>query len=240
MSASDFEKAVAPYQDQNYFVGGHPVPRDAGRQSDNAGMFTAEMLRIINDIDHTEDPPTKMKDLLDASGVLHRYPDDSSPDLSPDNMLGFLNYCSLFPNRQVLAKRLFWRGVRGLGSYTPSWSKDGFLFRQPQLVAALISASGSLRFWKFWQWPLVLYAALVIAVGGYKKSPMDDQDSRRLTWHLARVMEKNSLLCRLASKVFFRRLRKDYGDEGMRLVFARYFTPDHPFAKFALNPWEIK
>lgn len=233
-----FFQDIINYQDSLGFIGGHPTAPGSGRQSDNAGMFTAEMLRIAYDLDCHEDTASNMRLLLDAQGTLHRYPGDSSPDLSPDNILGFLNYCSLYDNREPSAQLLLTRGLKGFGSYTTPWSRDGFLFRQPQLITAMLAASGRLSWWKLYYLPLVVYTALVIAVAGHGVAPEDNQDARRLSWHLIQIMKTKSFLCRLASKIWWRRLRLQYGDQGMRLVFGRYFDMNHPFAKFAVNEWE--
>lgn len=235
-----FINAMAPYLNVDHMAGGHPVNEfHTRRNNDNHGMFTAEYLRIVNDLNPALRPDECMEQLVDDKGVLHRYMGDIEPDLSPDNLLGFLNYVELRPEKRPLAKRIYDRGRKGWGSYTTPWSAEGFLFRQPQLIMALIAASGGAAWYKFWQWPLVIYTALVIAIAGRGIPAENDQDARRLSWHLIQIMKGHSLLCRLAARVWWGRLRKQYGDEGMRLVFGRYFNMEHPFAHFAINDWEI-
>lgn len=234
----DFQLAIRGYQDSLLFVGGHPVPQGTGRMSDNSGMFTSEYLRIAMDLGSPYIPSNNMPELLDVHGILHRYPDDSNPDLSPDNYLGFLHYCTMAGNPgRELAERLYRFGKANWGAYSVPWSKEGFIWRQPQLLCAALAASDRLSMWKFWQWPLVLYTALVIAVAGMRADPIGDQDTRRLSWHLLHVMSK-SRLCRFAAKIWWKRLKKQYGIEGMSLVFARYFSHTHPFARFCINDWE--
>jgi len=233
MKINDYLLACRPYLNKDLMMGGHPVPADAGQQCDNHAMFTAEYLRIAKDIDPSYKPSNHVWE-FEHNGQLYRYiTSDSALDLSPDDYLGYLNYCNLYDQQSAL--RLLDFGRANWGSYTSPWSTVGFLWRQPQLWCACLAAAGKLRFYHL---PLVIYTALVILVAGHGASPIADQDTRRLSWHLIQVMKGVSWLCRQAAKVWWRRLRSQYGEDGMRIVFARYFDASHPFARFAVNELE--
>lgn len=234
-----FEEACIPYTNKDGFLSGNPNSQGYGRLCDNHAMFTAEYNRIRHDLGATAYSGA-MFGFLTPQGQLLRYP-GADADTSPDDYLGFLNFCVLQNiGRYLFSKQLLDFGIKHYGSMTIPWSQAGFMWRQPQLLAAALSAAGHIAWYTFWYLPLVLYTSLVIAVAGIKADPVTDQDTRRLSWHLLMVMQESSLLCRLAGKLWWRRLRKQYGEEGMRLVFSRYFTPSHPFALYAVNPWEKK
>lgn len=232
-----FEDACVPYTNKDGFLSGNPNSQGQGRVCDNHSMFTAEFHRIRFDLGATE-YNGNMFSFLSPEGQLLRYP-GADADTSPDDYLGFLNFCTLQNiGRYLFANKLLDFNTKHFGSMTIPWSQSGFMWRQPQLLAAVLATANRIKWYSIWFLPLTLYAALVIAVAGITASPVTDQDTRRLSWHLLMVMQGSSLLCRLAGKLWWKRLRKQYGDEGIRLVFSRYFTPSHPFAQYAVNPWE--
>lgn len=232
-----FEEACIPYTNKDGFLSGNPNSAGQGRICDNHSMFTAEYARIRHDLGAKE-YNGNVFGFLSNSGQLLRYP-AQDVDTSPDDYLGFLNFCTLQNiGRYLFASRLLKFNTDHFGSMTVPWSQTGFMWRQPQLLTAALAAAGHIKWYSLWYLPLVLYTALVIAVAGTRASPVTDQDTRRLSWHLLMIMQNESLLCTLAGKIWWRRLRKQYGEEGIRLVFSRYFTSEHPFARFAKNPWE--
>ncbi len=234
-----FEDACLPYINKDGFIGGNPIPPDMGRVCDNHSMFTAEYHRIRKDLGAT-DFDWDMFKFLTPEGQPLRYP-GADADLSPDDYLGLLNFFKLTPiGKYLYAGRLLSFGFRNLGFYNSPKTREGFLWRQPQLLTAALATNDRIKWYSFWYFPLVLYTALVIAVAGTKASPVDDQDTRRLSWHLIQVMQDTSLLCRLAASLWWKRLRKQYGEDGIRLVFGRYFGFGHPFARYAVNEWEKK
>lgn len=113
---------------------------------------------------------------------------------------------------------------------TINW--DAFLIRQPQLVAAMISASNEKRWYHL---PLYLYTAIIIATSCMFTS-VSDSTSRKLAWLLIQTVAPDSLLCRLAAKIWFKRLYKHYNSsDPMRIVYGIYFGFAHPLAKYGIT-----
>lgn len=75
------------------------------------------------------------------------------------------------------------------------------------------------------------YAAVVIATS-CMFTKTDNQDARRLTWHAIETLTPVSWLTRQAAKVWYRRLYRQYGPDGMREVATRYYSVGHPFARY--------
>lgn len=234
----DFLNAMKPYINLDGFAAGTPCS-DQHRTCDNHVMFTGEYLRIAHDLDPSTffTKNAAMSSAQSDDGLLHRYiaTQDTSPDLAPDDYLGFLNYCSINPNLTALnAYDLMMYAKNHWWCYTVPWTGAGFLWRMPQLYAAVLAASGKLRFWHL---PIVIYSSLVLLV---TNGHTNDMDSWRLAWHLWNIMKTKSLLHRITGKVFWWKLRRELGDGGMRTVFGKYFNPSHPFAQYAVNPWDPK
>lgn len=238
---------IKQYIDKNGLVCPNPVEPDVIRGSDNGTAFTSEYYCMLVDNNQLLDSDplaweTVIRSCMRTPGLTVRAPGDLVID-APDNIVAILGAAKRL-NVPSVAKDMLSYGIRHLGVYDPQpegtpWNWSAFQFRQVQLVFAMLCASNTYKWYKFWYWPLALYTALVILVSCYK-TPTEDTDSRRLCWSLINATTKDSLLCRLVSVVWWKRLRKDYGDEGYRAVCSIYYKPngEHPFAKYAVNPWE--
>jgi hypothetical protein len=172
-------------------------------------------------------------------GLTIRAPQDHSTD-SPDNTLAIFN-ASHNLNKPNIASQVLSYGYSHFGWFNPSnpgsiRKADGtidwgtFLWRQPQLIVAAAAAANRLSIFHL---PIVMYTAMAILVTGLKNYDLSLTDDRRLCWHLIQATKNKSFLCRMASKVWYWKLYKDYGkDVGMRGVASRYYQAGHPFIKY--------
>lgn len=235
-----FLTELEEYTDVNGFVGPGPC-KGHGRTCDNHLMFSAEayltltqnpnpgnLLRVVMlcDLVHKVTFP---------SGWFSRYPGDPGWDLTPDNLLGYLTLCYKEQAQALLEHLSLYDGM-----ITITYDKEGWLcWRQPQLYFAMLAVAGRLSRFNPIHIALAIWTALVIMVSGLGVDPHHDQDARRLSYLLIRVVSPKSILSRLAAKIWWKRLRQQYGDEGMRLVYFRYFGIPHPISKYSRNDWEI-
>jgi hypothetical protein len=163
---------------------------------------------------------------------------------APDNLYAILAASKVL-NKPEIALSFYIYGLKNFGFYNTSnpdhvRNKDGsldwsfFQWRQFQMIFAALCASGIHKWWKIWHLPLALYTALVITVSCIG-AQLDDYDARRLSWALIQATKEDSFLCRLASKIWYRRLHKDYPN-GMRDIASGYYNPhgltENPFAKY--------
>lgn len=237
---------IKDYMDCNGYINPFMANQKQGRQCDNAVMFTAEYyIMQAKRCEATFQDWTDISVLLEKScqetGLMSRYPGATDQD-GPDNMLGALALSSVyhltFISRNILQygrKHWGWFNnekpgtIYKLDGVGINWS--AWLWRQPQLFFAALCASGENK-WR--HIPFALYSAIVILLAGYK-APIQDTDPRRLSWMLIQITKEKSWLCKMASRVWYKRLYKDYGVEGMRSVAAIYYQSGHPFAKYWVN-----
>lgn len=216
------------------------------RSSDNGTMFLSEyMIMIQRSGDCTYDDVQKYQDIirtcLNWNNNLCRAPGGMDQD-SVDNHYAIFAAMRVF-NVTALPLKIKQAMLSDFGfsnNERPGTIRgsDGrinwaaFLVRQPQLVAAMISASGSKRFYHF---PLYLYAALVIATSCHKVDT-GDLDARRLCWLLIQSVCPDSLMCRIASKIWFKRLTTQYNlptaTDVMRYIASKYYRDNHPFSRY--------
>lgn len=237
---------IQPYRDKLGYVNPYPVAPDSGRNCDNALLFTSEyyiMLRKRQEDDfemgRIDWLTLKGLWLLSDSvtkGVTQRYPGDNTID-APDNIYGIIAACKVLKYPQ-LAKEILNHGIRHFGFFnlTGKFSWEAFQWRQPQMLFATACASNSYKWWKVYYYPALLYTASVIATSCIGAA-VTDADSRRLCWLLIQAVQEDSWLCRLAAKIWWRRLYKHYGgkENGMREVAKYYYSPDHPFRKYWID-----
>lgn len=234
-----------PYFDGTGLLAPHPNPGMIG--SDNGPMFLSEFMIMLKqhgelsalDIAYYHE---KISSCMNDDGTLNRVvrPNRASQE-GPDDYLGVLNGCKQLgitdlPRRMLLAMFCY---LGFLNNVNPGHKTvESFLARQPQLIAAMVAASFPL--WtikhtliRLLFFPLFAYSALVIAISCIGV-PITESDPRRLGWHLLQITKDLSLLCNLASKLWYRRLFKHYGSAGMKAVAAIYYGKESPHAKY----WE--
>ena len=106
---------------------------------------------------------------------------------------------------------------------------ESWMGRQPQLVAAMHFAAQK-------KCPLLLriYTALVIATS-CMGAPPSDTDGRRLAWLLICTAAPKCWMSRIASRIWYFRLKRDYPGKGMRGVAELYYQGNHPFKTYHLE-----
>lgn len=200
---------IPPFIDGNNLVAPGLVPPGLLRGSDNGPMFTAEYLIMLNRnlLGFDDLHYNAIVKCVGTDGELHRAPGDTTPDEVDDH------YGALSMLAEFNLKPFFKLPIR--------------LWRQPQLLFAYLLAKDIPSLILS---PLNWYTAIVIATSCIGR-PASDTDSRRLSWHLVQATKRKSLLCKLASLIWYARLHKDYAN-GMLGVAALYYTGDHPFIRF--------
>lgn len=227
-----------------------PVPGQKG--SDNGPSFTSEYYIILkkngqlteqDKIDYAQ----KIGQCIGPQGLLNRVPLNQSDGAeSVDDYYAVTNGCVELGNKQIPRKFLL-ACIEFKGSFdnlSPgTWSWSTFLIRQPQLLAAIVSASfPSFRnpfhyLARFLVLPFYLVAAGSILIANIN-DPISDSNSRRLAWHLMNNTKKTSLMCWLASKVWMWRLKRGYPNL-MKDVAALYYYPQklnqNPYSKYWIS-----
>lgn len=235
------------FTDVNGYINPALVDVTKGRQCDNS-MFTNEYFIMLNKLGQYEKKDFQywlslMAMCTEERGLYLRYPDSVGDQEGPDD------HYALFAASKVLGeigfaeeflsygwKHLGWYNTEVLNTYktrqgTTNWT--AFQWRQPQMYFAAICAANKHRWYKFWNIPSMIIAAATILFSSHGADTIADLDARRLTYLLILSVEQDSILCRLAAKVWKRRLLTDYGDTGMREVYRRYCRDNHPFGIYA-------
>jgi hypothetical protein len=217
--------------------------------SDNGVLFTSSYCVILKknsqlNSQDVVDFDNKMVACIGPEGLLNRVPQTRQGGIEgPDDLLGVLNGCVELGNTTI-PRKLLWGFIKHLGflnNVDPGvMTEQSFLGRQPQLVGALVSAA----FPSLWNplhwiarllaWPFYFVAAGSIAIANINEDPSNSND-RFLAWHLQNNTKKTSLMCRLASLIWMKRLKKDYPN-GMKDACALYFKPQgldqNPYSKW--------
>lgn len=211
----------ATYVDGNGLMAPEPVTTGTMRASDNGPMFSSEyIIMLLRNVAYsTKDTAMYQAAINSCIGndkELHRAPGDTSPDEVDD-------YYAAYSAHVIL-------GI------VPQFKLPFRLWRQPQLLYASLCASRSIEVVLLL--PLAFITALVIATSCINKET-SDTDARRLSWHLIQATSPHSLLCRFAAKLWYKRLHKDYGIDGMKAVAGQYYLPHglnaNPYSKYWLE-----
>jgi hypothetical protein len=241
-----FRDEIKSYTDINGYINPYPVDTKRGRQCDNATMFSSEAaILLVKRLEDNFNDENEWEILINKSsiqpGLTVRYPKDNTTD-APDNLYGILAASKVLDKPNVALDILNY-GKSNFGFYNPSnpnhiknidgsinWSN--FQWRQPQLLFAMLCSSNTYKWYKFYYWFLDLYTALTIIISCFN-TEISDTDSRRLCWLLIQSTQNDSLFCKLASKIWFKRLYKDYL-RGMNDVANVYYKPtgNNPFGKY--------
>ena len=211
-------------------------------------MFTSEFYDIlvkskqITDLDK-QNFGQKIGQCMWPEGILCRAPTNQpNSQEQVDDYYGALSGCKLVGNTDIPRKMLkaMFKYATFMDSTTPGkWGNwKAFMLRQPQLIACMVSA-GFPSFFNPLHWlmrilalPCYFYAAFVISLS-CMGTDVGDTDARRLAWHLVQSVKPTSLMCWLASKIWFKRLYSVYPN-GMKDVAAIYYQPKNtnPYAKY--------
>jgi hypothetical protein len=225
-----------------------PQPVASGKGSDNGPMFTSEFYIIlqknnqITDQDKT-DFNQKIEQCIYPQGILNRVPvGQTDTQEEVDDCYAVLSGCKNLGNTTI-PRKFLWAMIKYLtfmDSTNPgklgNW--NAFMFRQPQLIACMVSA-GFPSWLNPFHWLMRIgsfffyfYSAIVIALS-CMGTPTSSTDPRRLAWHLIQATAPTSLMCWIASKIWFKRLYNDY-PTGMAGVAAIYYSPanNNPYEKY--------
>jgi hypothetical protein len=236
---------IRPYTDGNDLVAPNLVTPNALSGSDNGPMFTSEYFIILcksgqlltSDI---ADFSQRIEKCINSQGMLNRVPvGQSDGQEGPDDYYGVLNACFHLGVTSI-PRKFLWATIKykgALNNVNPgTWQWDTVLIRQPQLLAAMVCAA-------FPKWnplhilirlialPLFLIAAVSLAIS-CTDTPNNEADPRRLSWHLLQTVYKRSIMCKLASFIWYWRLRSDYKEAEMRGVAYLYYQRGHPFIQY--------
>lgn len=244
---------IEEYTNFDGFIGPSPC-KNEGRTCDNHLLFTAEMSTALikNTDDHPylffETAPTiinythLIKDLTLKSGWFSRYPGDRVNDLSPDNLIGYLSLCSKDEALGLLNHALSVKG--NIEGSTRTWKEWGEAFTFRFVHMWCLALMKSKRYSNFNPLHLLMlgYSVLYIATSGITDNKKTNADTRKLCYLFMVQMGHYSKLCKISEKIWWKRLRRQYGSEGMRAVYSSYFSPSgqpaHPLSQLAVNAWE--
>lgn len=239
---------IIPYID-GYGLIAPQIP--TGRKgSDNGPCFTGEHYTMM--VRNKEDNLSilqaifnyKISKCISPNGMLNRVPvgTETANQEQADDYYGVLSGCVSVGNTNI-PRRFLGITIKNLGflNNNDPTKRDGnsFLIRQPQLLACMIAASFPEKpnplhiFVRLLAFPLFWWSSLVIATACWN-TDISDTDARRLSWHLIQITKPVSFLCFLASKLWYKRLYKDYAN-GMKGVAQRYYEAGHPFAKYWID-----
>ncbi len=149
------------------------------------------------------------------------------------NDMPALEYSDEFENEEKRKmSRIYWKVLSFLGCTKYVYNNDkpryftqsAFMGRMPNLLANLEWGAGESPsfFRKLW-W------CVALIVGSF--APADHSDSWIVSWLSVRTMDRRSWMCSLVASYWTRKMLRTYPN-GMADVFARYFGPDHPIAKW--------
>lgn len=246
------------YIDGNGLLAPAPVPVGTLKGSDNGPMFTGEYYTILKKQGLLTDEDTSnfirlINNCISSNGLLNRVPTNQSDGQEQaDDYYGVLDGCVQLGITSI-PRTLLWSAIRHFGFLnnvpgSPN-NLDNFLVRQPALPTSMISAA----FPKLYNplhllirlvyWPLYLLTAIIIATACID-TPTNQADPRRLSWHVLQINSKVSLMCYLASFIWYKRLYKDYGSAGMKGVASFYYASQQVTKNaqgnytVAFNPWK--
>jgi hypothetical protein len=233
---SDFQ----PYIDGNNLLAPEPVSPGTVGGSDNGPMYTSEYFIMLkkhgyatqNDID---DFAARINSCITPKGALCRVPvGQNDGQEQVDDYYGTLNGCmelGITSIPRIFLKCMI-KNFGCLNNEDPGmWTGDSFMFRQPQLVCAMISAAfpsmkNPMHYMiRLAAFPLYTYSMMVLLFSCLG-TPTNQADPRRLAWHLGNNVSKVSILNWFAFRIWKNRLYEDF-PSGMGGVAEIYYQP-HP------------
>jgi hypothetical protein len=222
-----FKEKIKPFIDKFGLV--TPWPAAQGG-SGNGVLYSSEyMIELIDRNEYSladgQNFVRVIRSCMPNKGLLLRAPDDFGNQQQVDDYYGLFAALVTLGEHEI-AEDIFQYGLKHYGSFNIkapyNWTSISFLWRQPQLLYANLCAANRVRWWKFWQLPLAIYSAIIIALSN-RKSPVNEVNERCIAYMLVRAT-RPSFLCRLAAKLWQKRIDAMY-PRGMRDVYKHYFLP---------------
>lgn len=232
----------ANFTDADGLVSPNPCDPSTHNASNNGVCYSGEYITLLalTDLPHEGDLLAYAK-VMEACkvpsylGLINRSPINTKDSESPDDFYGLFSGL-YFSGLNSMSRDFLSYGLKHYGSFNNtnpghfSWATC--MYRQPQLLAMnLWSAYPENKLIKILIFPLTLITAIIIATACLGLTQTAGADPWRLTWLLVQVAKRESWLCKLASRLWYRRLDSVWG--GMAQVAARYYKglpgQDHPF-----------
>jgi len=218
---------IVPYLDQYGLV----QPR-LNTGSNNGVLYLSEYFVILNRLGQaTLVDQMNYKAIIESCfkvpGLLMRNPINAGGQEAPDDNFGVASAASFLQDKSLAQDTLTY-GYKHYGAFNNvdgTWTDQAFLWRQLQLYSAYVWAAGKTPLF-----PFRFYTAMVILYASLP-TPTSNTDARALAWLLIQVAAPKSWMCRMAAKLWKRRLFKDYLN-GMTDVAVMQFGADHPLAKY--------
>lgn len=239
------EEINANFTDADGLVSPNPCSPDAHNASNNGICYSGEYIALLTLTDQSCGTVGYVSKMIDCElrgypGLMQRSPNNNRDMESIDDYYGLL--CGLyFTGVYPFARDILKYGLKHFGSFNNlnpgHFTFQSMLWRQPQLLAMnLWSAYPGNKLIKLLMFPLTLITAVIIATSCLGLDKTAGADPFRLAWLLVQVAKRESWLCKMASKLWFRRLDNVWG--GMYGVSKQYYKglpgQDHPFvAAFA-------
>ncbi len=239
---------IRPYVDGNGLVNCSLNHGDGKRGSDNGVCFTSEYYDLLADNgESTRFDVEEFRQTINRCSVLPglvaRAPGEKQGGPPPDDLyaiaaasrtLGCADVAEAIVKYGESTNWVFNADNPGNPHQYGNNDYEGWLGRQPALICALKSAANrELPGW------LKIVTAIVIATSNMYDE-LGNTNVRRIAYALVKSVEGQKGILAWASKVWWNRLRRDYGDEGMRAVAKIYYQDNHPFMRYWKNKWEMK
>lgn len=239
---------IKPYIDGNGLVNCSLNHGDGKRGSDNGVSFTSEYYILLADNGELtpEDAKAyadKIKECSVEPGLVARAPGKMQGGPPPDDLYAIASASKVLKQSNI-AKAIVDYGdehewimnANYPGSphwYPGAYDYEAWMGRQIGLVCALTVAAGEKPN------PLLAFITSIIIATSCMGTDTGNSDARRGGYHLVRAVSDQKGLLGLACRIWWWRLRKDYGNEGMRAVARIYYQDNHPFMRYWRNPWDV-
>lgn len=222
------------FTDSDGLISPHPCKNTDINASNNGLAYLGEYHTLLNLLKQSNFKDsikfTKIVYSCEAApGCFNRSPHNKVDYESIDDYLGLC--CAIyFNNSSIVGSDILEYGLHNYGSYNNinpghfQWTT--MLWRDPTLLAMMLWASNR----KVW-FPLNLIVALYISIVCMFANQTDGTDIWRLSWLLIQVAKRESWMCRIASKLWYRRLKNVWGsmEQVARVYYKGLPGQDHPF-----------
>jgi hypothetical protein len=222
---AEFQDAIFPFLEPTWgCVGLKPNPPD--HSTDNALLYSATYLVLSGDLQYENAFIDFVRACEVQPGIYHRYPGDPG-DNAHDDLTGIAVAAKLFglPFARDIhsygARHGWCWNVQSPGQFDRRYFWPRIFDFEPTIKAA---AGAKITFFD-----QVLYA---LALTWNTREAKEETSGKCLIYLKNKVMDGQGWLSNWAIRYWRRKMLELYPG-GIRDVYAIYFGPDHPFAKFA-------